>query len=299
MIKLAAFLFASVLMATEVSGPIVGYAVDPEHRQVRVILGVPGSTHYSDAIAWPAEAASVRTTPGHRWLLVLRTDGLASAWIPEAGAELSLDGVRGEPGVIALSPSGSAAAFYWPDDQRLVVYAGLPSQAAAREIRSGAFTALAVNDRGDAVAALASSGELHLLTKDTDTLLREARPVTSFAFFGDPVAVVEAGSDQLEMLGAAGRSVVPLAAPVSEAARFTSVGLVDPQRAVLYRFTTAADVHAVALEGVAIAASESLRPRGATLLKAPDGDVPRIVLSHAAGDDVYYLPTLAVEEVQQ
>jgi hypothetical protein len=293
--RLTAILLASVLTAAEVSGPIVGYAVQEDRREVRVILGVPGSTHYSDPIGWPSDATSVLTAPGHRWLLVLRgTEAAASAWIPETGAERSL---AGEPSVVAFSPSGSAAVFYWRDEQRLLVYGGLPVSPSAMEMHGGEFVAFAVNDRGDRVAALTSAGELQLLTRDGGTLIREARPVVSFSFMGDDttVAVAEADSDRIELIGPASRRVVQLPAAVSAKARFLPGGLADPENAVMYRFGLAGEVRAIPFEGIAVSGFESLRPRGSTLLKAPEGEVPRIVL----GDELFYLPTLSLEDRAQ
>ena len=201
-------LLLAALLAADVSAPIVGYSVQAARREVRVILGVPGSTHFSEPLAWPAEAASVRVTPGHRWLLALRgEDASASVWIPESGVERSLAKVSGEPGLIAISPSGAAVAFYWREARRLVVYAGLPdAPVLAADFRTGDWASLAISNSGRLAAGQSESGELRLILRDAEPmekLVREARAVASYGFVGDDntLAIVEPGSDRVELIG--------------------------------------------------------------------------------------------------
>ena len=313
---IAFFLLVPAVLSAEVSAPIVGYAVQAAHREVRVILGVPGATHYSEPVAWPAEAASVRTAPGHRWLLALRGDGAAaSTWVPETGIERSLSNVAGEPSLIAFGGSGSAAAFYFRQAKRIVVYKGLPdSPVVAADIPGGAWTSLAVSGDGRLLAGLSESGEMHLLIQDgeaTEKLVRESRPVSSFDFLddGNTLAVVETGSDRLELIGnvregAFTRRLLQLPAPCTSSARLLPGGtgwfsLVDPGGAAMYRLELTGEVRTLALPASAMPAFESLRSRGATLLSPPGGEVPRIVLSHVAGDELFYLPTLTAPENEQ
>ena len=308
-------LLLSAVLAADVSAPIVGYSVQAARREVRVILGVPGSTHYSEPLAWPAEAASVRVTPGHRWLLALRgEDASPSVWIPESGVERSLAKVSGEPGLIAISPSGAAVAFYWRAAQRLVVYAGLPdAPVLAADFRTGDWASLAIGNSGRLVAGQSESGELRIILRDAEPmekLVREARAVASYGFVGDDntLAIVEPGSDRVELIGGVRdgsftRRLLQLPAASTSSARLISGGvgwfsLVDPDGGVMYRLELAGSVRAAALAGIPVSAFESLRSRGATLLlPSPDDDTPpRIVLSHAGGDDLFYLPTLAKEQ---
>lgn len=308
--KRTPFLLISLTaFAADLSSPIVGYSV--RNREVRLILGVPGATSYSGPVALPAGVESIRLTPGHRWLLALRADGsAASAWVPETGVERTLEKVSGEPGLISLSPNGAAAAFYWRDANRIVVYAGLPeAPAVTAELAAGNWTSLAVSNDGRHLAGLSGSGELHLLLKDgepIDSLVRESRAIASFGFFGaaNTLAVAEPGSDRIELITATARQSLQLPAAITASARFMPgagewFSLVDPDAAATYRLEFAGQVRAFALEGIAVSAFESLRPRGATLLAAPEGGVPRIVLSHADGDDLFYLPTLAAAEERE
>ena len=304
----------------QLSAPIAGYSVQAASRQVRLILGVPGSTHYSEPCSWPEAVTALRTTPGHHWLLALRGEGgAASIFVPEAGTDRLLAKVSGEPSLISISPGGSAAAFFWRAEKRMVVYRGLPdSPALAAEIVNDAWTgagwlSLAVSGDGRLVTGISESGELSLLIQDAELvgkLVREARPVASFGFFGDDntLAVAEAGSDRVELIGGMReggltRQLLNLPAAATSTARFLAGGagwfsLIDPGGAVLHRLSPAGAVRTFGLEGIPMAGVEPLRTRGATLLQAPDGEVTRIVLSHADGDELHYLPTLAVEERQ-
>jgi len=304
-------LFSFAAFAADLSSPIVGYSVQASNKEVRLILGVPGATSYSEPVALPAEVQSIRLTPGHRWLLALRAEGsAASAWVPETGVERTLDKVSGEPGVISLSPNGAAAAFYWRAGNRIVVYAGFPdAPVVTAELATGNWASLAVSNDGRQLAGQSESGELHLLFENgepVDRLVREAHATASFGFFGaaNTLAVAEPGSNQIELFTAAARRSLQLPAAITASARFIPgaaewFSLVDPGSAAMYRLELSGQVRAFALEGIPVAAFESLRPRGATLLAAPEGGVPRIVLSHADGDDLFYLPTLAVEEREQ
>jgi len=305
------FLFVVLAgFATDLSSPIVGYSVNASRKEVRLILGQPGSTHYSEPVALPADTASIRSTPGHRWLLALRAEGsAASAWIPETGVEHSLEKVNGETGVIALSPGGTAAAFYWREASRLVVYGGLPNApVVTAELAVGHWASLAVSNDGRQLAGATESGQLHVLLQDgepVDRLVRESRPLASYGFFGagSALAVAEPGVEHVDLISADGHRVLPLPAVITASARFVPgaaewFSLVDPDAAAMYRLELSGQVRAFALEGISVSALESLRPRGATLLAAPEGGVPRIVLSHADGDDLFYLPTLAEEREQ-
>jgi hypothetical protein len=304
----------------ELSAPIAGYSVQAASRQVRLILGVPGSTHYSEPSFWPAEVTALHTTPGHHWLLALRGQGgAASVLVPERGTDRVLAKVSGDPSLISISPTGAAAAFFWRAEKRMVVYRGLPdSPELAAEIVNDAWTAagwasLAVSGDGRLVTGISESGELSLLVQDAEPsskLVREARPLASFGFFGDDntLAVAEAGSDRVELIGSMRegsftRKLLNLPVAATATARLLAGGagwfsLIDPGNAVLHRLAAAGAVRTFGLEGIPMAGLEPLRTRGATLLQAPDGEVPRIVLSHAEGDELFYHPTLAVEERQ-
>lgn len=298
------------------SAPVVGYSISPDAREARVILGLPGSTHYSDPLAWPEGVTSVRPAAGHEWLLALRADGAASVWIPEAGVERALPLVTSAPNLLAFSPSGAAAALYWAADRRLVVYAGLPGapELIAESLTGELWASLAVNDSGRLAVGLTETGELRTASE----LLRESRPVAAFGFVGagDRLAVVDAASDTIELLeGAASRRLLTLPSAVSAQARIVPGGadwflIADASR--LHRVETSAESHVrtLPLPDVPIEGLQALRTRGAVLLEAPAGVAPRIVLSHSSGDDLFYLPTfgvpapavpeeVAVEEVQQ
>lgn len=304
----------------QVSAPIAGYSVQAVSRQVRLILGVPGSTHYSEPFAWPAEVAALHVTPGHHWLLALRGDGgAASALVPEMGADRALAKVSGEPSLISISAVGTAAAFFWRAEKRMVVYRGLPdapvlaAEAVSEDWRGSEWASLAVSGDGRLVAGVSETGELRLLLQDAEPiakLVRESRPVASFGFFGDDdtLAVVDAGSDRIELIGGVRegsftRRLLSLPVAATSTARFLAGGagwfsLIDPGGAAIHRLDLAGGVRTFGLEGIPMAGLEPLRTRGATLLQAPDGGVPRIVLSHADGDELFYLPTLAEEQRQ-
>lgn len=288
--------------AADFATPVVGYSIQVEARQVRLILGIPGATHYSDPIAFPPEATAVQAAPGHRWMLAQRDSG-ASLWIPETNREVPLSAT---PDRIAFSPTGSAVALYNSAQRRLIVYSGLPdapSQVASIQLPFDAAI-IAIDGQGQLAAAADPSGALRLVMNagaPDDLFLCEARPITAFGFFSDAGTLAIADGDSVELIsgletGALARRSVRLPAAVTAEARFAPAAngaflLIDPGNSAIHRIEGASVVRTATAPMIAIARIETLRTRGAALLGVNGDEIPRIVVSHSAADDVFYLPT--------
>lgn len=298
----------------QLSSPIVGYSLSSSKRAVRLIYGIPGSTHYSESIAWPAEGVhKVCPAPGHRWLLTTDLDGTLSAWVPETGGLHRLANRGREPDLVGFSPSGEAVALYWRGNNRLEVHAGLPGNPAVTGVETaGEWNSLLLSDDGRQVAGLSESGDLWLLLVDGHSarrLIRTAGPVPTVTFLADSntVAMAEDGSDQIELIanlreGTFTRRILTLPRPLGASAQFMPGDrdwflVIDPSARVGYRVDLAGAIQT--LEIAHGAKVQTLRPSGSLLLSVP-GHVGRIAVSREAETTWHYLPGLIeAESVEQ
>lgn len=298
-----AFLFAGAAFAAEMSAPMVGYSMDPAARAVRLILGIPGATHYSDPVSFPEGVESAQIAPGHRWILTTRASGV-SAWVPETGQEFSLEQAAG---AVTFSASGTAALFYRASDRRAVVYAGLPSAprvSAAMAVSSFEPAAFAVDDSGEFAVAADAAGGLRVVMRKheaTDLFLREARAGAAFGFFPreTALAVADSGIELIDGIATGAIATRQLASGAVSAgsARFAASGkgallLASGDGAACYRVESRGNVRAVAAGQIV----DALRWDVALLA----GEAPRMVVSRSDGDEMFYLPTAPVAaEVEQ
>ena len=157
LIVLATAAFAADSSRTE--SPVLGYVY--ERGELLAMLGVPGASTWSDAIALPDSVSSLVVAPGHRWALattgrgpaVLRFDTMSCTALAAGPVDAAV-----------FSPTGAAVAIRQGDVAR--VYTGLPTRALAQgEFDVAAFDALAVSDdgvlagaQGSAVMTLDASG---------------------------------------------------------------------------------------------------------------------------------------------
>lgn len=142
-------------------GPLMGWLFDSSARQLRPVWGVPGASLLGGPLEGPA-LAGAGVSPRGDYALVTDAEGSA-AILRLPGGELAPLAV-GTPSLVALSPSGTAAALYSAEGGSLQVVTGLPGAPAVGAMPYDAGTAptvLAVSDDGEAV--LAVCGETLLL----------------------------------------------------------------------------------------------------------------------------------------
>ena len=144
---------------TELAGPTLGFLFDPSNG-LQSIRGISGALTVGAPSELPPGIAKMVISPQQDYALAV-TGSDSTVLKTGMGDALSVDQL-GIPvagtDMIALSPSGSAAAFYDRGSNRVQVIAGLPAQPAlAREFDLSAFpgtlAALAVNDSADLVVA--------------------------------------------------------------------------------------------------------------------------------------------------
>src|SRR5262249_24065684 len=130
----------------------------------------PGAATLGDAVDAGSALASALISPRQDFALGLSADNQTARIIQlrtPGAPPLTLDNLSA-PDRMLLSPSGSAALFYWQEPSRIAVLTGLPDALAIRELSAGglgALSALAVADDGY-IAAAAGSGSGWFATPD-------------------------------------------------------------------------------------------------------------------------------------
>ena len=151
---------ASLLAQSTVSGPSLGFVFDSDAKGIRPILGIPGAATLGKPLdlgtgilkaAVSAQQDYVLAFPTSVSLLLIRSDhGIIST---DANVEISA-----VPDLIAISPTGSAAALFYRQSALIQVLTGLPKAITlGRRIDiSGlpnSLDTLAITDDGQSVLA--------------------------------------------------------------------------------------------------------------------------------------------------
>lgn len=286
----------------ELQGPALGYWI--RGRQVRLILGVPGAAHLSEAVPGPRGLSRVLAAPGHGWVLALGKRE-AWAWRPETGELSELPGIESLPGLTAISPTGREAAFYWEEGGRLLVLGGLPEEpkvlhAAADLLWPRDLRELALAPEGAMLAGVAEDG-LYLLTPEAEAAPVALHPAAglrgiSFSRAGDRLAYVDVEAGAL-MVAARGRDSFMV-----QAVAGAGDGLEAPERAAFDSFGAVWAVGTESLWRVDSATGaaerleaagrqlEMLRLAGALLVSSPDEMAVQVAFVHDSRTELSWVP---------
>lgn len=152
-------LIASAAVA-QVGGPILGYV--PEGATIRPMYGLPAAGAIGEQIAeggWAQTAIS----PAQNFLVATsaRTGEVLLVNLLKPSV-LSIPGAGASPNMLAVSPSGTSAAFWFPSTHRLQVATGLPDSPSIATFDASFLNdsplAIAVSDDGQWSAAIFSAG---------------------------------------------------------------------------------------------------------------------------------------------
>jgi hypothetical protein len=157
-----------------VRGPVMGFVAD-RILGVRPILGVPGAATVGPPVLPNSGFESITFSALRDYALVLPARGRDVVLLRNLGSSIDAVDLQAPPGAgrMAVSPSGDAAALYYPVTSSVAVLIGLPqSPAVSWNVEApnlaGGLAALAVSDNGGAVL-VATTGEpssVWLLTPD-------------------------------------------------------------------------------------------------------------------------------------
>jgi len=160
--------------AVRISGPLLGYLLDPAEASLRPVWGVPGAATLGAPVALSVRWARAAVAPTHDYLLA-QVEGepdLALLSLEAApAAPQRIPGALENPDRMVFSPAGTAAVLHRSSDGTIQVLAGLPREPvlAGRFTipgDAGALTALAVSDDARAVLAALAGGETALFTAE-------------------------------------------------------------------------------------------------------------------------------------
>lgn len=119
------------LLAQKVSGPVLGYVWDAEIQRLRPLLGTPGAAIAGERVRSSNQITLARASHGNSVVVIAAGSGSAGILDPESGTIRELTGVRRGAEHLELSPEGTAAAFYFPQDRLIQVVSGLPIRPSA------------------------------------------------------------------------------------------------------------------------------------------------------------------------
>jgi hypothetical protein len=152
------------------SAPVLGYVVDAA-GWVRKMPGLAGASWLTARLEFGVRLAAGVVSPRQDYILGLAVPDRRAVVLPVAagpgnrrsGTARPLDGVDPGADVVVLSPTGTAAAFYFIQAASLVIVTGLPDAPAPSgrlDLSSlpGPAAALAIADDGSLVLASAATG---------------------------------------------------------------------------------------------------------------------------------------------
>lgn len=162
-IALLAF-FPAAVSAQDLSAPVLGFAYDASQNGLRQISGVPGAASLDNRIELGVSVSRVAVASQRSYALAETDLGLVLLNLA-AKTRVIVPGAQSGADRIAFSPSGDAAALYFPAALKIQILTGLPkSPKLAADVDvftvGGKVLAFAVSDGGRAVLAQVPGGAL-------------------------------------------------------------------------------------------------------------------------------------------
>jgi hypothetical protein len=141
-----------------IRGPILGFTVDRTGASISPILGVAGASVLDQKLDLGIEIRNAVISSDHDYALVERADDarIFVSKLLESGVMGELPGLYGGPGLMAISPSGTAAAFLNHASGLLQTFRGMPDNPEMvyefdTSVVPGERTAIAPSDDGNIV----------------------------------------------------------------------------------------------------------------------------------------------------
>jgi len=139
-----------------IGGPTLGFARDEAGAVIWPVIGVPGAAALAGRLPLEAEVRGVIISPLQDYAVGLRTDDSSVVVIPLKGGSTgfkSIPGVFARPDLIAISPKGTAVAFYNSENRIIQVVGRLtdaPEVVGAFDISStmGRVSGVSLSDDG-------------------------------------------------------------------------------------------------------------------------------------------------------
>ena len=195
-----------------IQGPVLGYVFDSRSQGIQPIQGIPGASRMGGLMALGVRFAVAEISPRQDYALGVEAASgelrLVELGVPNPAARPVAGGMSGADRIV-LSAGGDSAAVYDRDSRTVQLLTGLPKAPKSNgqlELSAlpGILTALAVNDRGDALLAAVSdrdSGSLYALAiGGQPRLVSPVTRVTAVRFLHNSNDAVAADYDAHEVL---------------------------------------------------------------------------------------------------
>ncbi len=197
--------------SAQVRGPVMGYLAD--NGALRTLYGIPAAGWVGDPIAPDRALSPIEMSPDQSRALAIAADtGALMLLTPATGVTTHVNGAASGADRIVFSPSGTAAALWFPASGHIQVIGGFAAVPTVRDIDAsflgGDPAGLAVSDDGQWVAG-AWSSNVYALGPGGASALPVAGPAEALCFFHgrEDVAVITAS--QVVIVSDIGGAVVP------------------------------------------------------------------------------------------
>jgi hypothetical protein len=172
------------ILSAQLGGPLIGYV--PDSTGIRPMYGLPAAGFVARALPAGRDFARIAISPSQSFAIVTTADtGAVMVFQPSSGLS-PIAGAAASPDLIALSPSGSSAALWFPALNRIEAITGLPSAPSIATIDASFLNAspvaLAISDDGQWTAGLFSNGVYAFGTNSAVIPLQTDPGVVALAF---------------------------------------------------------------------------------------------------------------------
>ena len=248
--------------AQSISGPSLGFLPDEKGSTIWPVLGILGAAVPGEPLPLPEGITSAAISPQHDYALAIATSTGQPVLVrldttPPAVGPIS--GGRSNPELIAISPTGTAAALYQKESQLLQIVSGLPAEPRiVHEFNTSSLgsnaRAVAVSDNANLVLVNAGDENRTLWLLNTNGAISQipaAQPshMTFMARRSDAVVADDATQEVFLLQGLEGNPVRSPGVVFRESGRpFSAVGASADGRLLFVAQQESADVTVVNLD---------------------------------------------------
>ncbi len=181
--------------------PSVGYVFEPDALALRPILGTPGAAVFGSRVELGMNLRRAWVSP-HQNFALAEVDASAEVVLltlqPAAQTAKTLSALPTGADQVAVSPTGTAMAFYYEADRHLQIVSGLPDSAEVSlginlSDLPGRLSSLAVSDDGRLSLVASTDGEsgaVYLVQPEEKRVLVHCRDVRAMTFLTNSSNVV-------------------------------------------------------------------------------------------------------------
>jgi hypothetical protein len=197
--------------SAQVQGPVMGYL--PDNGALRTLYGIPAAGWVGDGVTPDRALSLITMSPDQSRALAIAADtGALMLLTPATGVTAHVNGAASGANRIVFSPSGTAAALWFPDSDHIQVVSGWAAPT-VRDIDAsflgGDPAALAVSDDGQWVVGAWTSNIYAFGPTGSAAALPVAGPAEALCFFHGRADVAAITASQVVIVSDIGGAVVP------------------------------------------------------------------------------------------